>query len=119
MSEPESRALYDVLVRANPAFVISVHEGTEPLVDWDGPAADAAQSLGACTNLEVRRIGALPGSLGSLVGVDWGRPLVTLELPRAASSLPVETLWATYGHCLLEAVGQVRASASPRRCTAP
>jgi len=106
MSEPESRALYDVLVRANPAFVISVHEGTEPLVDWDGPAADAAQGLGACTGLEVRRIGALPGSLGSLVGVDWGRPLVTLELPRAASSLPVETLWATYGHCLLEAVGQ-------------
>jgi protein MpaA len=104
MSEPESRALYDVLVRANPAFVINVHEGTEPLVDWDGPAADAAQGLGTCTGLEVRRIGTRPGSLGSLVGVDWGRPLVTLELPRAASSLPVETLWATYGHCLLEAV---------------
>ena len=119
MSEPESRALYDVLVRANPAFVISVHEGTEPLVDWDGPAADAAQGLGACTGLEVRRIGALPGSLGSLVGVDWGRPLVTLELPRAASSLPVETLWATYGHCLLEAVGQAPdtrlAGSAPRR----
>ena len=114
MSEPESRALYDVLRRVQPAVTISVHEGNTPLVDYDGPAADAAHALGACTGLEVRRLGARPGSLGSLVGVDWGRPLVTLELPRRASSLPVEALWASYGHCLLNAVTRLPDAADTR-----
>lgn len=104
ISEPESQALYQVLWRVRPGVTISVHEGDEPLVDWDGPATDAARALGACTGLEVRRIGARPGSLGSLVGVDWGQPIVTVELPRAASRMSSEALWAAYGRCLLAAV---------------
>jgi murein peptide amidase A len=106
LSEPESRALYDVLLRVRPAFTISVHEASVALVDWDGPADDAARALGACTGLEARRIGAMPGSLGSLLGIDWGWPLVTLELPREASRMSGEALWATYGDCLLSAIGQ-------------
>lgn len=105
LSEPESRALYDVLLRVRPSFTLSVHEGGEALVDWDGPADEAAQALGACTGLYAERIGSMPGSLGSLLGVDWGWPLVTLELPRSASRLPVDEVWATYGDCLLRAIG--------------
>jgi murein peptide amidase A len=106
MSEPESRALYDLLLSVRPSFTVSVHEASEPLVDWDGPADDPARALGACTGLAAQRIGAMPGSLGSLLGVDWGWPLVTLELPREASRMSAEALWATYGDCLLVAIGQ-------------
>jgi murein peptide amidase A len=106
MSEPESRALYDLLLGVRPYFTISVHQAGVPLVDWDGPADDAARALGACTGLAAQRIGAMPGSLGSLLGVDWGWPLVTLELPPEASRMSGEALWATYGDCLLAAVGQ-------------
>lgn len=111
ISEPESSALYDLLRQTRPAFTLSVHEGNEALVDYDGPAEDAARVLGACTGLEVRRIGARPGSLGSLVGVDWGLPLVTLELPRWASRASAETLWAYYGRCLLAVVTDAGAEA--------
>ncbi len=106
MSEPESRALYDLLLRVRPSFTLSVHEAGAALVDWDGPADGAARALGACTGLVVQRIGAMPGSLGSLLGVDWGWPLVTLELPRDASRMSGEALWAIYGDCLLGAVGR-------------
>jgi hypothetical protein len=119
ISEPESRALYELLLRVRPAFTLSLHEGNEPLVDWDGPADDAARALGACTGLEVRRIGAMPGSLGSLLGVDWGWPLVTLELPREASSVPAETVWAWYGDCLLAAIGPLPGTTGARQAVAP
>jgi protein MpaA len=103
-SEPESRALYALLLAVRPAFVVSIHQGRVSLVDWDGPADGAARALGACTGLAAQRIGAMPGSLGSLLGVDWGWPIVTLELPRDASALPIETLWAAYGDCLVAAI---------------
>jgi len=104
LSEPESRALYDVILRARPSFTLSVHEGSDALVDYDGPAATAAAALATCTGLPVERLGARPGSLGSLIGVDWGLPLVTLELPRWTSRLDADQLWARYGPCLLYAV---------------
>jgi protein MpaA len=120
-SEPESRALHDLLVRVRPALTISVHESSLPLVDYDGPGAPTAHALAACIGLDTSKIGALPGSLGSLVGVDWGLAVVTVELPPEASRLSSEVLWARYGRCLLEAVVQHGAAArsftpATRRC---
>ncbi|MCW5890631.1 MAG: DUF2817 domain-containing protein [bacterium] len=104
LSEPESRALDDLLRAVRPVLTISVHEGDAALVDWDGPPSRAASMLAACTGLPLQRIGARPGSLGALLGADWGWPLVTIELPRTTSQLPAETAWDYYGHCLLEAI---------------
>jgi len=112
LSEPETRALYELLRRARPAFTLSVHEGSEALVDYDGPAYEASARVAACAGLPVERIGAHPGSLGSLVGVDWGLPLVTLELPRWTSRLESDELWALYGQCLRYAVEVVPAIAA-------
>lgn len=78
-SEPESRALGDLIVARQPALVVSVHQ---PLacVDWDGPARGAAERISEASGLPLRKLGARPGSLGSFVGLTLGRPIVTLEL---------------------------------------
>lgn len=104
LSEPESRALDGLLRTLRPALTISVHEADVALVDWDGPASAPAEALAACLGLPLQRIGARAGSLGALLGDDWGWPLVTIELPRVTSQLPPETVWEQYGVCLLEAV---------------
>lgn len=108
LSEPESRALDALLRRVRPVLTISVHEADVPLVDWDGPAGEAAAAIAACTGLPLQRIGARAGSLGSLVGNDWGWPLVTIELPRATSRLPADAVWERWGHCLLAAIAAGR-----------
>jgi protein MpaA len=104
LSEPESGALDALLRHVRPALTISVHEANVPLVDWDGPAGEAAGAIAVCMDLPLGRIGARPGSLGALLGEDWGWPLVTIELPRAASAMDADALWDRYGDCLLEAI---------------
>lgn len=104
LSEPESRALDDMLRQVRPVLIVSVHEADVPLVDWDGPASEPAAAIAACIGLPLQRIGPRPGSLGSLVGIDWGWPLVTIELPRATSQWPAETVWERYGSCLRDAI---------------
>ncbi len=108
LSEPESQTLDGLLRHVRPVLTISVHEGDVALIDWDGPASARASTLAACTGLPLQRIGARPGSLGALLGDDWGWPLVTIELPRATSELPPDTAWDHYGACLLAAIADGR-----------
>lgn len=104
LSEPESGALDALLRHVRPALTISVHEADVPLVDWDGPAGEAAGAIAVCMDLPLQRIGARPGSLGALLGEDWGWPLVTIELPRATSRMDADAIWERYGDCLLDAI---------------
>lgn len=80
-SEPETRALLDLLRREAPALVIAVHA---PLgcVDPDGDATALAiaERLAARSGLPVRDLDSLPGSLGSYVSQTLGRPVITYEL---------------------------------------
>ena len=103
LSEPESRALHDVITRWRPDRIVSIHQ---PLacIDWDGPGRELARTMGEVSDLPVRRIGGRPGSLGSWVGATLGVPIVTLELPGGAQRLDQDELWNRYGPVLIAAI---------------
>jgi len=100
LSEPESRIILDLLTTFQPDRVLSIHQ---PLscIDYDGPARDLAEAMGRTTGLPVKKLGARPGSLGSYVGLTLGIPIITLELPGAASRFSADRNWAKYGNMLL------------------
>lgn len=103
LSEPESKALYDLMKRYPPNRIISIHQ---PLacIDYDGPALKMAESMAAVCDLPVRKLGARPGSFGSYAGVDRGIPTVTLELRRNDENQTVEQLWERYGKAVLAGI---------------
>ena len=103
LSEPESRALAEVVGKYPPSHAVSIHQ---PLVcvDYDGPGLELAKAMSKRCFLPVKRLGSRPGSFGSYLGVDRGVPVVTLELPREASEQDAEDLWRRYGAALIAAV---------------
>ena len=103
LSDPESQAIYDLLHRDRPSRIVSIHQPLE-CVDYDGPAEDLARAMAAQTTLPCKKLGARPGSLGAYAGETLGIPIVTLELPNAATSQSPQGLWEVYGRCLLAAI---------------
>lgn len=103
LSQWESRALYDLILHWNPGRVVSIHQ---PLrcIDYDGSAKSLAEAMAVASGLPVRKLGALPGSLGTLLGEDLGIPIVTVELPGAATRYSQQKLWDKYGEMLLVAI---------------
>jgi murein peptide amidase A len=100
LSEPESIALIQVIHHFFPDRIISIHE---PLncIDYDGPAIDLAYFLADHTDLEVRKLGSRPGSLGSYTGEELQIPTITLELPPEAGAMSRAQLWSRYGTIML------------------
>ncbi len=86
-SEPETRALIQLIQKSPPKLIISVHA---PLhcMNWDGPAQKVAEVMAEASGYPVcQDIGyTTPGSLGSYVGKDLNIPIITLELRDALSS---------------------------------
>jgi len=103
LSEPESQALHDLILSRRPARIVSIHQ---PLscVDYDGPARELARAMSAASDLPLRKLGGMPGSLGSWAGEDLGIPIITVELPGGASRLSQDELWQRYGEMLLVAI---------------
>lgn len=84
LSQPESRVLHDAIERIDPALVLVAHSwiGKE-FVNFDGPAADIAKRFSEASGLPVEASTAFaptPGSLGSYVGRDRGKPILTIEV---------------------------------------
>ena len=100
LTEPESRALYNLINRYRPARIVSIHQ---PLacIDYDGPAGWLAEKMGRYCDLPVKKLGSRPGSLGSWAGVEMSIPIVTLELFRSDSNLGTAVLWEKYGQALM------------------
>ncbi len=103
LSEPEARAIRQVIVQYKPDRIVSIHQ---PLncIDYDGPAQMLADRMGQYCALPVKKVGAMPGSLGSYAGVTLGIPIVTFEMTQADSKLDSATLWQKYGRALLAAI---------------
>ena len=82
LSEPETRALVELIDREAIERVVAVH-APFACVNFDGPAADWAGEVAAACGWPVKAdIGyPTPGSLGSWLGRDRGMPVLTLELP--------------------------------------
>jgi murein peptide amidase A len=103
MSEPETRAIIQVIDQFAPDRIITLHQ---PLhcIDYDGPALQLAEYLTRYGNLPLRRLGAKPGSLGSYAGEDLSIPTVTVELPASVEYMSVRELWERFGDLLLSAI---------------
>lgn len=78
LSEPESRYLYDEMLRFQPDMIVSIH-APYGVLDFDGPGTPPPK-LG---RLFLDQVGIYPGSLGNYGGVHKGMPVVTIELPSA------------------------------------
>ena len=91
LSEPEARALHRLLASIEPDLVMVAHSWSNrdkaPFVNFDGPAAGLAERFGQLAGYPVVAsddIHGTPGSLGSLVGIDWQVPILTIEWERGA-----------------------------------
>jgi murein peptide amidase A len=103
LSEPESVAIKKLLLKYNPDRVLSLHQPFA-CIDYDGPAADIALKMGQHCDLEVKKLGARPGSLGSYAGVTLDIPIITVELRESDTSLNEEEIWQRYGKMMLAAI---------------
>lgn len=103
LSEPEARAIRQVITQYRPDRIVTIHQ---PLncIDYDGPAQMLAERMGQYCALPVKKLGARPGSLGSYAGVTLGIPIVTFEMLPADSQLNPQALWGKYGRALLAAI---------------
>lgn len=102
LSEPESRALHELVLSTRPERIVSIHQPVG-CIDYDGPAGPLAERMSAASGLPVQRLGARPGSLGSFAGVGLGIPTVTVELPRGPR-LDGPRAWELYGPLVRAAV---------------
>ena len=103
MSEPESQYIAELIRHYRPARIVSVHQ---PLacVDYDGPGSELAAAVSKACGLPIRKLGALPGSLGSYAGLERQIACVTVELPKTATVVGAAELWRLYGQALMVAV---------------
>jgi protein MpaA len=87
LSEPESRALAELVDQQPVRGVVAVH-APFACINYDGPAADWAASVAAASGWPARAdIGyPTPGSLGSWLGLDRSLPILTIELPEGPLS---------------------------------
>jgi murein peptide amidase A len=88
LSEPESRALFELVTGWQPELVLVAHSWrSAQFVNYDGPARAAAELFAALSGFELRESSALaptPGSFGSWAA-ERGLAVLTLEYRRGAS----------------------------------
>jgi protein MpaA len=103
LSEPEAVVIKDLMDKYEPDVIISIHQ---PLncIDYDGPAEDLARVVAENCDLPVRKLGAMPGSLGSYSGLVRGIPIITFELPGDLGRVSRDELWERYSPALLAAI---------------
>lgn len=80
-SEPETRAVIDLIRRYPPDLLITLHAALG-CMNWDGPGADTAATMASINGYPLCEFLGYetPGSLGTLAGVDMKIPTVTIEL---------------------------------------
>jgi len=100
MSEPETQCIADIIQRYKPVRILSIHQPYE-CIDFDGPALQLAIHMSKFTDLPVKKIGALPGSLGSYAGNTLTIPIITMEIKENDQRLDPEQLWKNYRDCVL------------------
>ncbi|MCK4887813.1 MAG: DUF2817 domain-containing protein, partial [Planctomycetes bacterium] len=103
LSEPESVVIKELLVKYNPDRILSLHQPFA-CIDYDGPAVDIALKMGKYCDLEVKKLGARPGSLGSYAGITLSIPIITVELHESDTSLNEDQIWQRYGKMMLAAI---------------
>jgi protein MpaA len=92
-SEPETRAILDLVERIKPDVIITLHQSLA-CVNYNGDSAlSVAERMSAVCDLPVKGdIGyPCPGSMGTYYGWERELPVITLELPKRGADLdPIE-----------------------------
>jgi len=105
-SEPETRALIDLVERTQPRRIASIHSiGNQQYCNnYDGPASELARAMSAANGYRVvPSMGySTPGSFGTWAGVERNIPTITLELPSRHSR---QRCWNDNREALLGFVG--------------
>ena len=106
LSQPESRALVDVIDRIHPNLVMVAHSWVgNQFINFDGPARELAERFSASSGLPVEasnEFAPTPGSLGSYVGRDRGIPVLTIEVLKGSDP---QAVWDKLQPALLQAIG--------------
>ncbi len=106
LSQPESRAIHDLIRGLNPDLIIVAHSWRrDHFINYDGPARRAAQVFSRHSDFRVvpsSSIASTPGSLGSWAGWDQSIPILTLEWERGTSP---EVAWTSTRRALLAVIG--------------
>ena len=86
LSQPEARAVHDLIVELKPDLVIVAHSWRgDRFINFDGPAENLALRFSRLSGYPMRSssdMSPTPGSLGSWVGNSLGVPILTLEYRR-------------------------------------
>jgi murein peptide amidase A len=102
LSEPESKALHDLVLDIKPVRILSLHSIRPPRHgnNFDGPARTLAELLASHNRYPVLPTMGYPtpGSFGSWAGVDLQIPTITLEFP---STEPAPKVWADNREAIL------------------
>jgi protein MpaA len=101
LSEPESAAVYSDMIAFDPHLVVVLHAARGgPFVNYDGPAereagrfARGAARIDSRWHVRADMGYPTPGSLGSLIGIDMGVPILTIEFKRDS---PSDAVWPTF-----------------------
>lgn len=86
LSEAESRILYDLVERARPKAILSIHScrSCGGVDNYDGPAAAQAEAMARVNGYKPTPEWDVPtpGSFGTYAGKSKNIPTITLEIPR-------------------------------------
>ncbi|WP_051560104.1 DUF2817 domain-containing protein [Marinobacterium jannaschii] len=118
LSEPETRAIHQLIEEYAPSVIISVH-APHGILDVDG-VKSPPKKLGP---LYLRRLGTYPGSLGNYAWFVKNIPVLTIELP-SAGSMPknreIRQMWSDLNGWIARKSGpQLRVAAQEPAETAP
>lgn len=90
LSQPESRAVHDLILKGDFDLVIVAHSWrNDHFINFDGPGQEAAAMFSRLSGYAVRDSGDMaptPGSLGSWCGRTMGVPILTLEYHRGRNA---------------------------------
>ena len=100
LSASETKELLQFLHFYRPERILVMHQ---PLncIDYDGNSESLARHLSTVSGIRIKRLGSRSGSLGTYVGIQLQKEIITLELPSYASEKSSEWLWDKYGDLLI------------------
>ncbi len=105
LSQPESRAVYDTIEHASPDLVIASHAWVNrEFINFDGPARATAERFSADSGLPIEEsseFASTPGSLGSYLGRDRGKELLTIEVRKGTTPTAA---WDRLNLALIDAI---------------
>ncbi len=102
-SEPETKAIVELIEQTQPKKIITFHSLIPHQINYDGPAKKLAYAMSSHNQYPVtEHIGyATPGSLGSFAGGDKNVSVITYELPEKISP---DNAWNEAVKAILEAI---------------